>query len=126
MASVSKRANRPTKPWQARYRDPSGRQHSKLFARKIDAERWLVSIENSKMHGDYVDPSLGKRTFSEYADEWLATKAGVGARTRINVEGRIQNYAKPTFGMMPVSAVRPIHVRGLWVISFRRDSRHRP
>jgi len=110
MANVKRR---PNGRWRARYRDPSGAEHSRHFLRRIDAERWLVSVESSKLHGDYVDPALGKQTFGAYVDEWLATKAGVGARTRINIVGRIENYARPSFGSMPLGAVRPMHARTL-------------
>ena len=38
MASV---ARRPDGQWRARYRDAAGREHSKHFGRKVDAQRWL-------------------------------------------------------------------------------------
>ena len=50
-------------------------------------------------------------TFKEYARDWFATKAGVSARTRINIAGRIGNYGVPYFGAMPLSAVLPMHAR---------------
>ena len=31
----------------ARYRDPSGRERSKSFTRKVDAERFLVAVEEA-------------------------------------------------------------------------------
>jgi hypothetical protein len=31
--------------WQARWRDPTGSQRSKNFPRRIDAERFLVTVE---------------------------------------------------------------------------------
>lgn len=31
--------------WRARYRDPSGREHSRSFDRKVDAERYLTGVE---------------------------------------------------------------------------------
>jgi hypothetical protein len=37
--------------WRARYRDPSGRERSKSFARKVDAERFLVAVEDAKLRG---------------------------------------------------------------------------
>ena len=49
-------AGRPR--WRARYRDPAGRERSKSFTRKLDAERFLVSIEDAKLRGAYVDPPL--------------------------------------------------------------------
>ena len=103
----------PNGRWRARYRDPSGAEHARQFLRKVDAERWLVSVESSKLHGDYVDPALGKQTFGNYVDEWLTTKADVSERTRINIVGRIENYARPSLGSMPLAAVRPMHARAL-------------
>lgn len=37
--------------YRARYKDPVGHVHSKTFDRKMDAERFLVSIEAEKLKG---------------------------------------------------------------------------
>ena len=39
--AIDRRPNRP-KPWRARYWGPDGRQHSRSFTRKADAQRWLA------------------------------------------------------------------------------------
>jgi hypothetical protein len=57
---------RPDGRWRARYRDPSGRERAKHFDRKIDAEKWLTTVEASKLQGAYVDLS-DKTTVIEYA-----------------------------------------------------------
>ena len=68
MAHVEKRgAGR----WRARYRDPDGRERSRSFARRIDAERWLTSVEHAKLSDGYVDPANGRVRFDEWAAEWL-------------------------------------------------------
>ena len=41
----------------AHYRTPDGRQRNKTFARKLDAERFLRTIESSKITGTFIDPS---------------------------------------------------------------------
>jgi transposase len=51
--------------WQARWRDPTGRQHSKNFGRRIDAERFLISIEARKLAGIYIDPRAGRIRLGE-------------------------------------------------------------
>ena len=38
MASVAKR---PDGTWRARYRDAADEEHSRHFARELDAKRWL-------------------------------------------------------------------------------------
>jgi hypothetical protein len=39
--AIDRRPGRP-KPWRARYWGPDGRQHSRSFARKAEAQRWLA------------------------------------------------------------------------------------
>ena len=46
--------------WQARWRDPTGSQGSKNFSRRIDAERFLVTVEARKLEGSYIDPHAGR------------------------------------------------------------------
>jgi hypothetical protein len=48
MASVTKREGRAN-PWQVRYRDPAGQSKSRQFARKVDAERFLITVEADKL-----------------------------------------------------------------------------
>jgi integrase len=60
--------------WRARWRDPDGASKSKVCPRKVDAERFLTSIEHRKLTGTYVDVAAGKQTFKSYADEWAAAQ----------------------------------------------------
>ncbi len=54
--------------WQASIRGPDGREKSKTFARKVEAQAWLTSVEHSKLLGAYVDPPAGKVTFKDFAE----------------------------------------------------------
>lgn len=56
--------------WRARYLDPNGRERSQTFARKLDAERFLATVETDKLRGAYLDPSAGRVTLDEYFAEW--------------------------------------------------------
>jgi integrase len=56
--------------WRARWRTPDGKSRSKVFRRKLDAERHLVSVSHAVLTGAYVDPSAGRITFKSYATEW--------------------------------------------------------
>ena len=69
MGSIQ-RVDRP-KPWLARYRGPDGRQHSRTFNKKIDAERWLRAEESRGDRGEWVDPTAGQVTFAEWSETWL-------------------------------------------------------
>ena len=62
MSSIEKRTRNGRVTWLARYRDPSGGQRKRSFPRKIDAERYLTTVESSKLVGSYIDPVLAQLT----------------------------------------------------------------
>ena len=53
MGNIQKR---PSGQWRARYRDPFGKEHARHFRRRLDAERWLASVENAKHRGELQAP----------------------------------------------------------------------
>jgi hypothetical protein len=52
MASIDRR---PNGKWRARWREyPGGPQKARHFARKLDAERFLVDVQHKMLTGAYV------------------------------------------------------------------------
>jgi hypothetical protein len=74
MSSIEKRTRNGRTRWYARYRDPAGAQRVKVFGRKLDAERYLTTVEASKLTGSYVDPERAKLTVGDAAATWLGQK----------------------------------------------------
>ena len=70
MAHIERRVRSGRVSYRARYRDPAGREHAKVFARKADAQRFLTEMENSKLKGAWTDPALGRVLFREWFGEW--------------------------------------------------------
>lgn len=106
MAHVQDRGKQHRLRWQARYRDPSGREKSKSFERKIDADRFLLSIESAKLQGGYVDPRAGKVTFESYAEGWRSRQLWRES-TAVRIESDLRVHLYPAIGDVPLSAVRP-------------------
>ena len=52
MASIKRR---PDGTWRARYRASDGRERSKHFKRKLDAERWVSSQVTDRARGVWVN-----------------------------------------------------------------------
>src|SRR5664280_3753056 len=78
MASIERRTRADGRvAWDARYRDPAGVQRKRTFSRKIDAQRYLTSIESAKNAGSYLDPRAGHGTFAEQAKRWRAGKVAL-------------------------------------------------
>ena len=100
--------------WRARYRAPDGASRSKVFDRKVDAERFLVAIEHSKLTGGYVDPSAGRITLRSYAESWRGAQVQHRASTATQVESHLRNHVYPAFGDRPIASIRPSEVQA-WV-----------
>jgi integrase len=118
MASIERHPARAGDPknrqrWRARWRDPDGKQRSRVFDRKVDAEKHLTHVEHSKHSGAYVDPSAGRVTFREYAEQWRARQLHREG-TAVSVEHRLRRHVYPTFGARPIAAVKPSEVQA-WV-----------
>ena len=114
MAHVERRRRAGRNVWRARYRGPDGRERSKTFARRVDAERFLNSVMAAGARGEWLDPRLARKPVSEIAASWLVTKSGLSPRSRINIEARLRNHVLPALGNMRVSRVRPSDIRA-WV-----------
>ena len=68
--------------WQVRYRDPSGRERSRNFERRVDADRFAATVVADVVRGDYLDPTLAKSTVGEFAERWQATRGHLAQATR--------------------------------------------
>ena len=55
--------------WRARWRDPNGRSRSRNFDRKVVAEKFLVSVDHSKLAGGYIDPAAGRVLLRTWVEE---------------------------------------------------------
>lgn len=79
MASIKKR---PDGVWRARYRDDEGKEHSRHFRRKIDAQKWLDGVTASVVTGSYVDPKAGVITFAGFFGVWSKRQIWTQGTTR--------------------------------------------
>lgn len=98
--------------WRARWRTPDGRSRSKTFARKIDAQRHLASIEHAKLTGGYVDPAAGKVTFRRYAEAWRQIQPHRHG-TGVAVGHQLRLHVYPVIGERPIGALRPSEIQAL-------------
>lgn len=56
--------------YRARYEGPDGKERTRHFKTKKEANRWLDEQSAKIVTGTYVDPNAGKVTFHDYAEEW--------------------------------------------------------
>jgi hypothetical protein len=72
MAHVQRRGKNR---YRARYIAPDGRERSRTFTRRVEAERFLAAVETAKLRGEWRDPRLGRVTFAKWADPEPPVKA---------------------------------------------------
>jgi len=97
-----------------RYRDPNGHQRTKTFDRKVDAERYLTTIESSKLTGSYINPAAARLTLGPWAQRWLDGQTHLKPSTRERYAGILRAHIMPRWGSTRLSDVNHSAVQA-WV-----------
>jgi integrase len=105
MASIQPRNHRGRRVYRVHYLDPDGQQRNKSFARKIDAQRFLTTTENSKLTGTYLDPNRSMIVVRELAGQYLAGKVNLKPTTVARYESALDVHILPHWGTTPVSRI---------------------
>ena len=107
----SKRTGKNATSWQARYTAPDGRERTKRFERRVDAERWLDANVADVTRGVWVDPDAGRIALSVYANDWLESRTDLRPSTRGKYRGLLDRNLIPAFGAIPIAQISPASVR---------------
>jgi integrase len=100
--------------WRARYRAPDGRERSKTFQRRPDAERFITTVEGRKLRREWTDPQLARTRYGDWLLQWLKTERGLRPSTKARDDSYFTNYILPRFRQVPVGAIEQLDARG-WV-----------
>jgi integrase len=66
---------KPNNKYEVRYRDEGGKQRSKTFTRKKDAESYELAVKLRRERGEQLDPSLGNTTVGTFfRDVFIPTR----------------------------------------------------
>ena len=116
MASIAKR---PDGQWRARYRDAAGKEHSKHFRRRTDAQQWLDQETTKQQIGSWVAPRAAKVTVEDWCQRWLV---GYGTRKPSTVRMAEVHIAKivATFGPRRLDSLRPSEIRS-WLVQLQTE-----
>ena len=100
--------------WRARYRGPDGRVRSRTFTRKVDAERFLATVEADKARGRWIDPELGKVKFGDWVERWMATTVHLKPKTQYDYRSLLRRHVIPRFGDLELRRIDRLMVR-TWI-----------
>lgn len=106
--------------YRARYFGPDGRRHKApvLFLTKTDARAWLAQRHSEIIAAQWTPPQAAqapKLTFTEYADQWLATRQVGGRplkpRTVEHYQKLLDEHITAIFGALPIASITADDVR---------------
>lgn len=100
--------------YRVRWRTPDGRDRSKVFSLKREAERFRATIEVAKSEGRYVDPAAGRILLRDYAEHWRQNQVQHRPATRARVESNLRKHLYPALGNRPLSSILRSDVQA-WV-----------
>ena len=86
------------KGWQAYYRDPSGRERTKMFVRQKDASDWRAERVLAMRSGSWLDPRRGHIRLGDFVNEWLDGRTDLRPTTRSKYRRLLDNHILPALG----------------------------
>jgi integrase len=116
MASITPIGQTGSRKYRARWRTPAGRERSRTFKRRVDAEQWLTSVESSKLSGGYVERSAGSIALGDWFAKWVATRRTTSGqmlrpKTRALYDHLYTRHIAPEFGDVLIRNITPSDVR---------------
>ena len=92
-----------SEPWLAKYRGPDGRQHSRSFHRKVDAEKWTHPYIHHSMGREHRPRRMGRPAggaipFFDYAETWLDGMHELKPKTVNEYRWHLTSRVLPTSG----------------------------
>lgn len=105
----------PSGRWQARYPEPSGTLVSAptTFGTKGDASRYLARVQADQERGEWHDHRLGRITFAEWTDRWLASNPSKRSTTLARDTTVLRAHALPVLGSRPIASITPADIKAV-------------
>lgn len=96
--------------WLGRYVDDRGREHTKAFARKKAAEKWVAEQSAAVQTGTHIAPRDASMTFRDWSARWLDGYAVNRASTVRQARSHVRRLNEE-FGDVELRDIRPSTVR---------------
>ena len=90
------------KRWQVRWRDASGNQRARIFAKKNDADTYWRSVMGIVDRGEGLIAGAERLTVAELGAQWLAASLHLAAGSMTTYQRDLARYINPQFGDLQV------------------------
>ncbi|MET8653056.1 tyrosine-type recombinase/integrase [Nocardia aurea] len=104
--------------WTARFVDDQGREQSKGFAAKADAQSWLDTQVSSLVRGDFVSPDRSAMTFGTLATKWFESLTNAASTVR-SYESVLDTHIRPRWSGVKLSDFEHSAYAG-WLSNLRK------
>ena len=104
----------PNGRFEARYRAPDGRERSRRFPTKREAQAYLDQVGVDRRAGAWRDPRASRIPLAEWVTWRESTTVHLRPSSRARDEAYLRNHVLPRFGAMRLDAVGALDVRE-WV-----------
>jgi integrase len=99
--------------WRVRYQDTNGRERSRSFDRKTDAERFRVQVEAAAQNiGVYVDPKRGAQLVRDYGeDKFLPSLVHLRANSASTYVSHLRTHVWPLLGDRRIGSLEKTDIK---------------
>lgn len=91
--------------YEVRLRDATGREYSRTFETKKEAEAFQAAERTARNRGTWVDPRLASVPVSKLAEQWLAANTAKRPGSLARDQSILDNHILPVLGAKPVGSV---------------------
>jgi integrase len=111
MAWIRKHQGSRGRTYRVHWRDPEGRERSKTFPRRREAEEFSADVDSDLRRGGYRDPRAGRRPLGPYLESYLAGAVDLRPATAALYRSCADRYILPRLRAVPIGSLAPAEVR---------------
>jgi integrase len=93
--------------WEVRLRGPDGRERSRTFRTRRDAEVYERDQLRKRDRGEWTDPAAARQRFADWAARWLDSNPTKRAKTLYDDRTVVERHLNPAFGSQPLGTIEP-------------------
>lgn len=108
---IERRQSKSGVRYEVRLRGPDGKERSRSFRLRKDAERYEREQRGALDKGSWIDPRGATRSVRDYANRWMGERHDLRPRTVELYESLLRVHILPTFGSLSVGKLAPSAVR---------------
>ena len=97
--------------YDVKLRAPSGRQYTKSFRTRKQAEDYIANERASQIRGTWIDPDAGKVRLDIYSATWLSQRPTLRPRTLELYEYLLRRFVLPELGHKNLDKLTPMLIR---------------